>query len=475
MKKILLLTLALIALLSLMYVCANAATYGDLTYAVSDGEITITECNTSFTGNLDIPSEINGYPVTTIGNSAFAECTGLTSVTIPDSVTAICDNAFSYCYELSNVTFGSGVTTIGINAFYGCWGLYEITIPDGVTTIGDNAFGFCEGLYSVVLPDSVTTMGDSVFSSSTALSNVILGNGITIIGDDTFSNCNFLENIIIPDSVATIGNRAFDGCWSLVSITIPDGVTSIGKEVFSSCFSLKSITVSGGNKNYLSENGVLFDKNKNTLIRYPAGKTDASYTVPDGVAIIDEGAFNCTRLTNITIPYSVTTIGKSAFSTNDYAYDSCDITDVYYNGTEEWWEKLVVERYNEMLLNATIHFKEAVVQVQINKAISTDNSLKYISEISIEGEPKILSFGTTFIPLWLFETGSTNVATVTYDNSNYNIQNGQTFGATLSGVPAQAKDMLIVGKSFVKDEDGNYVWSSTKTASVNEPTLTEIK
>ena len=112
---------------------------------------------------------------------------------------------------------------------------------------------------------------------------------------------------------------------------------------------------------------------------------------------------------------------------------------------------------------------------EIKNATSTSNSLKFISEVSIEGEPKISTFGTTFIPLWLFETGSANVATVQYDNSIYNIQDGQTFGTTLNGIPESAKDMEIVGKSFVKDADGNYTWSAAKSASVNDTTLVELK
>ena len=112
---------------------------------------------------------------------------------------------------------------------------------------------------------------------------------------------------------------------------------------------------------------------------------------------------------------------------------------------------------------------------EIIGATSTDNSLKFISEINIEGAPEISVFGTTFIPLWLFETGSTDTATVEYNNADYNIQNNQTYGATLTGIPESCKDMEIVGKSFIKKADGNYTWSTAKYATVNNTTLNTLQ
>lgn len=115
------------------------------------------------------------------------------------------------------------------------------------------------------------------------------------------------------------------------------------------------------------------------------------------------------------------------------------------------------------------------VSSEIIAVTSTDDSLKFISDVVIEGEPEILTFGTTFIPLWLFESGSTDVATVSYDNSAYNIQNGQTFGATLTSIPEVCKNMEIVGKSFMEDADGNYTWSAAKYSSVNNATLNSLE
>ena len=168
----------------------------------------------------------------------------------------------------------------------------DYTIKTGTKTIADSAFINCESPIRIsILPGSVTSIGNSAFYS-----------------------CDSLTNVTIPDSVTSIGDSAFSYCDSLTSITIPDSVTSIGDGAFDDCDSLTSITVDSDNPNYSSENGVLFNKDKTELIQYPAGKTDATYTIPDSVTSIGNSAFSsCDSPTSITIPDSVTSIGNSAF------------------------------------------------------------------------------------------------------------------------------------------------------------------
>ena len=113
------------------------------------------------------------------------------------------------------------------------------------------------------------------------------------------------------------------------------------------------------------------------------------------------------------------------------------------------------------------------ISVEINNVTVTSDKMKFISKASIDGNPAIDSFGTTFIPLQLFNNAEANVAIVQYDNSEYNISNGQTFGALLSDIPNSCKDVPILGKSFIKDSDGNYTWSAAKYASINDPILRE--
>ena len=282
--------------------------------------------------------------VKTIGYSAFHESVNLTDITVPNSVTSIGDRAFAGCTGLTSVTLGNGVTSIEDGAFYGCTGLTSITIPDSVTSIGESAFVDCTGLTSITIPDSVTSIGESAFVDCTGLTNVTLGNSVTSIEDEAFYDCSGLTSITIPGSVTSIGDGAFDGCTSLTSIN-----------------------VASGNNYYSGINGVLFNKKKTELIRYPEGKSQTSYTIPNSVTSIGYAAFaGCTGLASITISDSVTSIGGYAF------YDCSGLKDVYYTGSEAQWKAISVDDYgNDSLINATIHYNWTGEHVCTNKKLVT--------------------------------------------------------------------------------------------------------
>ncbi|WP_277290288.1 leucine-rich repeat domain-containing protein, partial [Ruminococcus callidus] len=132
--------------------------------AFDDDTVEITDCDNEAAGELEIPAEIDGKPVTSIGDGAFSVCSGLTKITIPNGVTSIGDYAFSDCSGLTKITIPNGVTSIRDGAFSNCSGLTEITIPDSVTSIGDNAFSDCSGLTEITIPDSVTSIRAGAFS-----------------------------------------------------------------------------------------------------------------------------------------------------------------------------------------------------------------------------------------------------------------------------------------------------------------------
>ncbi len=167
---------------------------------------------------------------------------------------------------------------------------------------------------SVTIPDSVTSIDELAFYGSVALTSVTIGEGVTSIGAWAFVECSSLTSVSIPDSVTSIGDSAFQSCTSLTSVTIGKGVTSIGERAFSACTSLTSIDVDAANLSFSSGNGVLFDKNGQTLVTFPGG-ISGDYSIPENVISIGDFAFeSCTGLTNVAIPSSVTSIGRYSFS-----------------------------------------------------------------------------------------------------------------------------------------------------------------
>ncbi len=175
-----------------------------------------------YSGVLVIPDKVayqgSVYNVTSIGNSAFGYCTGLTSISIPNSVSIIGTFAFSHCTGLTSIIIPENMTSIGNYAFYYCTGLTSIIIPNSVTSIDQYAFQHCSGLTSITIPNSVT-----------------------LIGLGAFADCTGLTSIIIPNSVTSIGVSAFRGCTSLTSLTIGSGVQSISGSAFSNCKELVDV------------------------------------------------------------------------------------------------------------------------------------------------------------------------------------------------------------------------------------------
>jgi hypothetical protein len=271
-------------------------------------------------GDYEIPAGVYH-----IGNGAFLGCTSLTSVTIPDGVISIGDRAFWGCTSLTTIIIPNSVDFIGNSAFNMCTGLVSVTIGENVTTIGYYAFA-STSLVNIYLPSSVKEIGSSAFANNASLIDIDISldniyfssvDGVLFNSDQTILKLYPTGRqgaYIIPEGVIVISEGAFSSSTLLTTITIPGSVASIGNEAFFGCSSLANIEVAPDNPNFSSVDGVLFDKNLTTLIRYPEGK-QGEYTIPDGVIDISESVFSGNvALTSVTIPNSVKTIGDLAFS-----------------------------------------------------------------------------------------------------------------------------------------------------------------
>ena len=316
------LRLAAAAAAALPAIRACAYTYTNVvdgivwSYVLNGGSATVFDPSykaaipTSTSGAITIPSKLEDYPVTDIGDLAFAACGQLTGVTIPDGVTSIGDSAFVACGGLESVAIPNSVTRIGKYAFAACEGIKRATIPqvvcsahlstvfpsayrtmtsvavsDGVTDIGDYLFLDCAGLRTVTIPDSVASIGEGAFSGcADALYDTTTIPGLRLVDGWAVGNTGDVSGDLDLTGVRGIGAFAFEGCLGITGVKIPDGVKGIGKGAFASCEGLADVMI-------------------------PAGVTD-----------IGEWAFwYCGGLTNIVFMGDAPAVGEAAFQ--DVAQD----------------------------------------------------------------------------------------------------------------------------------------------------------
>lgn len=291
----------------------------------------------TYTGNMVIPATVTfegkKYAVTGISEHAFYDCKTLKSITLPATLEIISKYAFFNCEGLTAIIVPNSVKEIGYNAFGECNSLKTVTLSSTLEKIGDNAFEYCPGLTSITLPASLKEIKNDIFYQCKNLLSIKVGAGSQSFSsvDGVLFNKSLSALIrypaakpnltfIVPKSVTRIENYAFNGCSKLTEITLSDTLQSLGDNVlfhvFENCNALTKIIAGSNNRNFLSDEGVLFNKEKTILIQYPAGKKDNSYSVPAGVRVIGGSAFNSIRyLKNLTLPESVNEIGAFSFGT----------------------------------------------------------------------------------------------------------------------------------------------------------------
>ena len=284
-------------------------------FNTSNNTATVISGENQYTGNVVIPETVTyqgtTYTVTSIDNSAFAECAGLTSVTIGNNVRSIGYAAFDGCRNLKSVTFGSNMTIIGSWAFYRCSGLTSVTIPNSVTSVGEGAFSYCSGMTSATIGNNVTSIGNSAFSYCSDLTSVTIGNSVRSIGNSAFVGCSSLPSIDIPNSVTSLAAGTFWGCTSLKSVTVPSSVESIGSDAFSGCYGLASVTLN-------SDNIVSAAYSSSNNLKTIFGSQVTRYILGNDVTSIGANAFRgSSDLISVTVPNSVTSIGEGAFAECD--------------------------------------------------------------------------------------------------------------------------------------------------------------
>jgi hypothetical protein len=330
--------------------------------ALGNGESVAIERYTGTPKAVYIPPKIQGKAVISISEMAFWN-RSITSVTIPDSVLIIGDSSFIDCADLRSVTIGKGVIEISWSAFLNCKSLISIdidenntkyssdngilyskdktylykypagqqdssfTVPNSVTRIEPFAFRYCTALRSLNIPDSVTSIDDDAFNECIKLTEINVDDNNTIYSSDDGILYNKEKTALlqypagktdssftVPNGVTVIGKSAFEECIALEVLNLGKNVSIFKEDSFYHCVNLTAINVDNNNTKYSSANGILYDKKKLILYRYPKEKQDSSFTIPHSVTEIGARAFwNCKNLKSVTIPKNVTAIQEGAF------------------------------------------------------------------------------------------------------------------------------------------------------------------
>ena len=324
-------------------------------------------CGAAFAGCSGLTSVIIPNSVTSIGYAAFSGCSGLTSISIPNSVYYISEDAFNGCSGLTSITvegdnseydsrdncnaiiktstntlvtgcmntvIPNTVTSIGNYAFYGCSGLTSINIPNSVTSIGNNAFGDCENMERVDITDleawcRINFSDDSnpcgtahhLYLNGEEIINLIIPATITKVGKDVFQGCSYIKSVEFQGDISEIGTAAFDACSGLTSFDIPNTVTTINNYAFRGCSGLTDLIWNARNCSYNGdmptssiERVTIGNEVEVLPSNFVSGSKITTVTIPNSVTSIGYEAFRgCSRLTSISIGNSVTTIGHYAF------------------------------------------------------------------------------------------------------------------------------------------------------------------
>jgi len=387
--------------------------------------------------------------------------------TVPSTVKEIKDYAFSYS-KISGIIFPSSLTEIPSNVCYSCDKLTSITIPSSVKSIGSWAFSSCKALKKISIPASVELIGNeysypyTVFFNSNALTSISVSSSnknyyskdgvlfskdketlyicpaaksgtytvpstVKTIANSAFQYCEKLTKITLPTALEIIEGSAFYGCDKLTSITIPENVISFSSSSFVA-EQLAKVNVSSKNQMFTSIDGVVFSKDKKTLLFYPVYKKGA-YTIPDGTTDIGEYAFTYnTLLTRLYFPDTIETIGDGAFGYQGYKEK---LVHVYYDGSKtEWNNNVVVGEYSNDRLNKAKFHSNAIKSKTptLVSAKNTSSGIKVTWKKTSDTEGYYL-YRKTGSGSWKKIKTITSSSTVSYTDKN--VKKGTTYKYTV--------------------------------------------
>lgn len=371
--KLILVLFVVVLLVIIVSSCGEKTTNG-LEFSLNpDGKSYMVFAGNSNEPQITIPSEYKRLPVTSISESAFKDCSNMTSITIPSSITNIGNYAFAGCSSLTSITIPNSVISIGIGILAGCTSLDTLTAPfkaiynssdnsylryyfegtayydtdkpipkslknvnivEGTTAIADYVFNGCSNLETITIPNSVTSIGNSAFYWCSSLTNINIPDGVMSIGNNTFYGCSSLTEVIIPSSVISLGDSSFYECISLTSVTIPSSVTSIGDLAFGDCSNIGVVIIDSLETPTLANdqniNGAFRHTHSTLKIFVPSGRVN-SYKTATGwrfyeskiysLGIIDSEGFAIQdnvliqyfgTETNLTVPSEVISLADGA-------------------------------------------------------------------------------------------------------------------------------------------------------------------
>ena len=471
--------------------------------------------------NVVIPSTLNGNTVTTIDDNAFKDCESVKSVTIPATVTRIDSSAFEGCINLETVSIPNSVTYLGGRAFYGCESLTTVTVPSSVTYIGPEPFSRCTLLEEIKVDSGSKgyTSADGVlmdigktrvinFPAAKDCEVYTVPTTVTGINKSAFAGCTNLTEIILPPKTALyIYEYAFDGCSSLESINLPSNTMSIYNYAFDGCTSLKEFTVDPNNGNFTAVDGVLFNKAKTKIVRYPCAKTDESYSIPKTVTYVEYGGFadcvnlksvkahssfysfrdetfrGCTGLTSITLPASMTSVGSRTFE-GCTSLESISISsaNIYYSAKDGVLfdkNKTMIHYYPQGKSDASYTIPNTVKTIDKRAFYGADNLTKLVIPNSVQAIREDAFIGCDNLTIYAksesyaYKYATDNglnavindiVASVEHDIVGTKITFRITtypgdYNRIKLTTPDNLKGSLAVANTYTVNEDGNYVWT----------------